>query len=155
MPLTTETTPHVLAGRPFALGAHPEAGGVRFAVASSVAEGVEVCLVDQDGSEQRVELTQRTFGVWHGLVAGVTPGQRYGYRVHGPYDPSRGLRCNPAKLLLDPYAQATTGDVRFGPEVLDYDVDHDHQPSRVDSAPAMPRSLGVDVAFDWSGTAKP
>ncbi len=82
----------MLAGRPFPLGAHPEAGGVRFAVASSVAERVELCLVDPDGSERRVELTERTFGVWHGLVQGVLPGQTYGYRVHGPYEPKTGLR---------------------------------------------------------------
>ena len=85
----------VLAGRPFPLGAHAEAGGVRFAVTSHVADAVEVCLVDDDGAEKRVELTERTFGVWHGLVPGVTPGQKYGFRVHGPYDAGRGLRIRP------------------------------------------------------------
>ncbi|MBY8849661.1 glycogen debranching enzyme GlgX, partial [Saccharothrix sp. MB29] len=99
----------LLAGRPFPLGAHPEAGGVRFAVSAPPAEAVEVCLISEDGTEERVELTERTFGVWHGLISGVTPGQRYGYRVHGPYDPSRGLRCNPAKILVDPYATRITG----------------------------------------------
>jgi glycogen operon protein len=98
-----------LPGRPFPLGAHPEAGGVRFAVASAVADAVELCLIGTDGTERRIELTERTFGVWHGLVPGVTSGQRYGYRVHGPYDPSRGLRCNPAKLLVDPYATRIGG----------------------------------------------
>ncbi|HEX3786431.1 MAG TPA: glycogen debranching protein GlgX [Pseudonocardiaceae bacterium] len=98
-------------GQPFPLGAHPEAGGVRFAVLSPVADAVEVCLIGEDGAERRIELTERTFGVWHGLVPGVTPGQQYGYRVHGPYEPSRGLRCNPAKLLVDPYATRITGQL--------------------------------------------
>jgi isoamylase len=99
----------VTAGHPFPLGAHPEAGGVRFAVRSAVAEGVEVCLIDADGGERRVELHERTFHVWHGVVPGITAGQRYGYRVHGPYQPERGLFGNPNKLLLDPYAWRITG----------------------------------------------
>ncbi|HEX2289180.1 MAG TPA: hypothetical protein VHH53_03070, partial [Pseudonocardiaceae bacterium] len=89
-------------GRPFPLGAHAEGGGVRFAVASAVAESLEVCLLSPGGAELRVPLAERTFGVWHGLLPGVGPGQRYGYRVHGPWDPARGLRCNPTKLLVDP-----------------------------------------------------
>ena len=102
--MATHPTPdsQVLPGRPFPLGAHPEAGGVRFAVASSVADRVELCLIDDDGAECRVDLTERTFGVWHGLVPGVTPGQKYGFRIHGPYEPKTGLRCNPQKLLVDP-----------------------------------------------------
>ncbi|MCU1665766.1 MAG: isoamylase [Pseudonocardiales bacterium] len=98
----------------FPLGAHADGGGVRFAVASTSADAVEVCLVDgPDGglSEKRVALTERTFGVWHGYVDGVTPGQRYGYRVHGPYRPWDGLRANPAKILVDPYARQITGRV--------------------------------------------
>ncbi|MGI9063887.1 MAG: glycogen debranching protein GlgX [Pseudonocardiaceae bacterium] len=91
--------------RPFPLGAHPEAGGVRFAVASSVAEAVDVCLVAADGSERRVPLTERTFGVWHDIVPGIGPGQRYGYRVHGP-----GWG-DPAKLLVDPAARRVEGTV--------------------------------------------
>ncbi|MQA12913.1 MAG: glycogen debranching protein GlgX [Pseudonocardiaceae bacterium] len=94
-------------GQPFPLGAHPEGGGVRFAVASSIAEAVEVCLVDADNGERRVSLGERTFGVWHGLLPGVGPGQRYGYRVHGP----RELGANPAKLLVDPYARRVEGSV--------------------------------------------
>jgi len=96
---------------PFPLGAHPEAGGVRFAVASSVAESVEVCLISGDGAEHRVPLTEHTFGVWHGVVAGIGPGQRYGYRVHGPWQPDRGVRCDPTKLLVDPYARRVVGTV--------------------------------------------
>ncbi|MBB4908104.1 glycogen debranching protein GlgX [Actinophytocola algeriensis] len=114
---------HVLPGSPFPLGAHPEAGGVRFAVASAVAEAVELCLIGEDGAERRIELTERTFGIWHAILPGVTPGQRYGYRVHGPYEPGRGLRCNPAKLLVDPYARQITGTVGDPRAVLGYEGD--------------------------------
>jgi len=98
----------------FPLGAHVDGDAVRFAVASSVADAVEVCLVDGPDdalTERRVELTERTFGVWHGTVAGVRPGQRYGYRVHGPYRPWEGTRSNPAKILVDPYAKQITGRI--------------------------------------------
>lgn len=98
----------------FPLGAHVDDAGTRFAVASTSADAVEVCLVDGgEGAltERRVELTERTFGVWHGHLPGVGPGQRYGYRVHGPYRPWQGLRANPAKILVDPYARRITGHV--------------------------------------------
>ena len=98
----------------FPLGAHADAGGVRFAVASTSADAVEVCLVDGGAralTERRVELIERTFGVWHGYLPRVGPGQRYGYRVHGPYRPWQGLRANPAKILVDPYARIVTGQV--------------------------------------------
>ncbi|MCP2259896.1 glycogen operon protein [Streptoalloteichus tenebrarius] len=138
--------PPALAGRPFPLGAHPEGGGVRFAVASTVAEAVEVCLVDptDDGPpvERRVELTERTFGVWHGLVPGVAPGQRYGFRVYGPYAPERGLRCNPAKLLVDPYARVISGGVTHLGAALGYTGDPmSGPPSPVDSLGGVPLSV--------------
>jgi isoamylase len=133
---------HVLPGQPFPLGAHPEAGGVRFAVSSQVAEGVELCLIGRDGTERRVELTERTFGVWHGLVPGVTPGQRYGYRIHGPYDPARGVRCNPAKLLVDPYARRITGQLTDLSAALGYRT-HPMRgaASAVDSLGSVPLSV--------------
>jgi glycogen operon protein len=133
---------HVLAGRPFPLGAHPEAGGVRFAVASAVADAVELCLIREDGTERRIELTERTFGVWHGLVPGVTTGQRYGYRVHGTYDPHRGLRCNPAKLLVDPYATRIAGHLTDLAPALGYVGDPMRGPaSNVDSLGHVPLSV--------------
>ncbi|MBW0114720.1 glycogen debranching protein GlgX [Pseudonocardia abyssalis] len=98
----------------FPLGSHVDDSGVRFAVASTSADSVEVCLVDGPDhalTERRVELTERTFGVWHGHVPGVVAGQRYGYRVQGPYRPWQGLRANPAKILVDPYARRITGHV--------------------------------------------
>ena len=131
----------VLAGRPFPLGAHSEAGGVRFAVTSAVADRVEVCLISEDGSEQRIELIERTFGVWHGLVPGVTPGQRYGYRVHGPYYPERGLRCNPAKLLVDPYARRITGRLTDMDAAVGYMGDPSGPESPTDSLGSVPLSV--------------
>ncbi|HEY8372902.1 MAG TPA: glycogen debranching protein GlgX [Pseudonocardiaceae bacterium] len=142
----TATEPPALAGRPFPLGAHPEGDGVRFAVASSVAEAVEVCLVDYDTAgrpvERRIELTERTFGVWHGLVPGVVPGQRYGFRVHGPYEPHRGVRCNPAKILVDPYARRITGRITDLDAALGYSGDPmTGPPSVTDSLGHVPLSV--------------
>jgi glycogen operon protein len=115
---------------------------VRFAVSSFVAEAVEVCLISGDRTERRIELTERTFGIWHGLVPGVTPGQRYGYRVHGPYRPARGLRCNPAKILVDPYAKQISGTLPALMPALGYtgDVMTGH-PSRGDSLGHVPLSV--------------
>ncbi|MCL3820156.1 glycogen debranching protein GlgX [Aeromicrobium wangtongii] len=153
--MATHPTPdaQVLAGRPFPLGAHPEAGGVRFAVASSVADRVEVCLVDEDGAERRIELPERTFGVWHGLVPGVTPGQKYGYRVHGPYDPKSGLRCNPHKLLVDPYARRISGTLTNLQAALGYADDPDgDEPSAVDSLGSVPLSVVTSPGGPDTGT---
>ena len=113
----------MLPGSPFPLGATPEAGGTNFAVASGVADSVTLCLFDGSGGETQLPLPSYDAGVWYGFVPGVAPGQAYGYRVTGPYEPARGLRCNPAKLLLDPYARAISGQVAFGPEVFGYAVD--------------------------------
>ena len=142
-----------LPGRAAPLGATPGAGGTNFAVASSVAEGAEICLFDDAGHETRVRLPEYDDGVWHGLVPDVGPGQAYGFRVHGPYHAAQGLRCNPAKLLLDPYARATCGEVRFGPEVFDYDWDDHDAPSTLDSAGHVPLSLVTDSSFDWGDDA--
>jgi len=130
-------------GRPFPLGAHFTDGGVNVAVYSSVADEVLLCLFDNEGIETQFSLPGMDAGVWHGFVEGVQPGQAYGFRVKGPYDPARGRRCNPAKLLIDPYARAIEGEVAFGPAVYGYDVDHPDRPSELDSANAMPRSLMV------------
>ena len=100
-----------------------------------------LCLFNGDGTETQLVLPERDGDVWHGFVPGVTSGQAYGFRVSGPYDRARGQRYNPAKLLLDPYARAINGDVRFGPELLDYAMDNTDAPSQLDSAGHMPRSL--------------
>ena len=126
---------------------------MRFAVASSVAEAVEVCLISEDGTERRIELAEHTFGIWHGVVPGVTTGQRYGYRVHGPYDPARGIRCNPAKLLVDPYARRIVGDVTRFSDTIDY-VGRlmDGVPSRVDSLGSVPLSVVTSHGGSDTGT---
>ena len=133
------TTP-VLPGRAAPLGATPDPDGTNFAVSSN-GDAVTLCLFDADGGETRIALPERDGDIHHGYVPGVGPGQAYGFRVNGPFDRSRGLCYNPAKLLLDPYARAIHGDVRFGPEVLGYIVENPSAPSAVDSAPFVPRSL--------------
>jgi isoamylase len=142
-----------LPGRPSPLGATPRDGGTNFAVASRIADAAEVCLFDEAGAESRVSLQDYDNGVWHGFISGVGPGQAYGYRIHGPYDAAKGLRCNPAKLLIDPYARAVRGEVSFGPEVFDYDWDNHDAPSPLDSAGHVPLSLVTDPAFDWGDDA--
>ncbi len=144
-----------LRGRPSPLGAAARDGGINFAVASGVAEAVEVCLFDEGGGETRVRLPDYDDGVWHGFVPGTGYGQAYGYRVHGPWEPGRGVRCNPAKLLLDPYARAVHGEVAFGPAVYDYDPENQDAPSSLDSAGHVPLSLVADETFDWADDAPP
>jgi isoamylase len=139
-----------LPGSPFPLGATPGDGGTNFAVASGVADAMTLCLFDDTGTETQIPLPDYDAGVWHGFVPGAGPGQAYGYRVAGPYDPARGIRCNPAKLLLDPYARSISGEVAFGPEVLGYAVDNPDAPSTLDSAGHMPRSLVVGEKFQWT-----
>jgi isoamylase len=138
-----------LPGRPAPLGATPRDGGTNFAVASGIAEAVDLCLFDESGAETRVRLPEYDDGVWHGFLPGTGPGQAYGYRVQGPWDPSHGLRCNPAKLLLDPYARAVHGEVAFGPEVVGHDVSDPDKPSSLDSAGHVPRSIVTDATFEW------
>jgi isoamylase len=134
------------------LGATARDGGVNFAVASTVAESVDVCLFDGDGRETRFGLTEYDAGVWHGFIPGIQPGQAYGYRVSGPFEPARGLRCNPNKLLLDPYARAIVGSVTYDQALLGHDPDDPARPSQADSAPYVPRSLVTDEAgYDWAG----
>ncbi|MDT5066691.1 MAG: isoamylase [Mycobacterium sp.] len=130
----------ILSGRPAPLGATPDPQGTNFAVSSN-GEQVTLCLFNGDGTESQFVLPERDGDIWHGFVPGVAPGQAYGFRVSGPYDRARGQRYNPAKLLLDPYARAIHGDVRFGPELLDYAMDDNVAPSPLDSAAHMPRSL--------------
>jgi glycogen operon protein len=142
--------PRSLPGSQFPLGATPADGGTNFAVASGLADSMTLCLFDSAGQETRIPLQDYDAGVWHGFVPGAGPGQAYGYRVGGRYDPARGLRSNPAKLLLDPYARAISGEVSFGPEVLDYAVGNPDAPSTLDSAGHVPRSIVADEKFRWT-----
>jgi isoamylase len=143
-------------GSPFPLGATPGEGGTNFAVASAVADGMALCLIDEAGAETQIPLRDYDAGVWHAFVPGIGEGQAYGYRAAGPYDPARGVRCNPAKLLLDPYARAFSGSVTFGPEVFGYAADDPDTPSAADSAASVPRSLVVaEDAFRWRESTHP
>ena len=138
-------------GSPFPLGATADEAGTNFAVASGVADGMVLCLFDEAGMETQIPLRDYDAGVWHVFVPGIRPGQAYGYRATGPYEPARGVRCNPAKLLLDPYARAISGSVTFGPDVLGYAEGDPDAPSPADSADSVPRSLVVaGDAFAWS-----
>jgi isoamylase len=142
-------------GRSFPLGVTPTSSGVNIAVQSEIADAVEVCLFDEDGTERRLELPERTAHVWHGLFPDIAPGQRYGLRVHGPWDPSRGLRCNPAKLLIDPHATAIEGEVQWGQAVFGHDQDSPDELNEIDSAVSMPKCVVTDRAFDWEGDSAP
>ena len=145
-----------LPGSQFPLGATAGDGGTNFAVASSVADGMMVCLFDENGAETQIPLRHHDGGIWHAFVPGIGAGQAYGYRATGPYDPARGLRCNPAKLLLDPYARAFSGTVTFGPEVFGYSARDPDAPSAADSAASVPRSLVLaGEAFGWRDDARP
>ncbi len=155
-PVSRRVKPVLWPGQPYPLGALWDGHGVNFALFSEHATRVELCLFDgpDDPTGRRVELTERTDLVWHGYVPGLGPGQRYGYRVHGPYEPERGLRFNPAKLLVDPYARALTGSLRWDDAVFGYAVGHpagDLSRDDRDSAAFVPKSVVIDPAFDWQG----
>ncbi len=151
----TETWP----GSAYPLGATYDGSGTNFALFSEVAERVELCLVDEgkDGTrtETRVELTEVDAFVWHAYLPGVQPGQRYGFRVHGPWDPEQGLRCNPAKLLLDPYAKATVGEYEWDRSVFSYDFDDPEATNDDDSLPHVMLGVVINPFFDWEGESRP
>jgi len=142
-------------GKPFPLGATPSEKGTNFAVASDVADSVILCLFDEAGHEEQLQLQDQDGGIWHGFVPGVKPGQRYGFRVVGPYAPAQGRRCNANKLLLDPYARAIDGDVTWGDEVLGYPPGNPDGYSELDSAPCTPRCVVLADGFDWGNDRPP
>jgi isoamylase len=149
-------------GTPYPLGATWDGWGTNFALFSEVAGRVELCLFaapedDDDGplTEERVEVTEVDGFVWHVYLPGIAPGQRYGYRVHGPYDPPRGLRCDGSKLLLDPYGKATEGDVRWDKSLFDYQFSNPKKRNTTDSAPSMPKNVVINPFFDWDHDRAP
>jgi isoamylase len=148
---------NVLPGAPHPLGASLDANGVNFAVYSEHADRVEVCLFDEHGGETRAALTERSGFVWHGYLAGLRAGQRYGFRVAGPYDPARGLRFNPQVVLLDPYARAVDGVERWDAGCFAYEFGGEDADLHVRNAAALgaPRAVVVDSAFDWEDDAPP
>jgi glycogen operon protein len=147
-------------GHPFPLGATFDGGGTNFSLYGEHAQRVVLCLFDGDDDEEHVELTERTALHWHCYLPGVGPGQRYGYRVHGPYAPHEGHRFNPAKLLIDPYAKAIEGPIAFDranvlPYVPEGTPDDDLEPDDEDDADAIPKSVVIDERFDWDGDRLP
>src|SRR5436853_1200172 len=143
-------------GTPYPLGATYDGAGTNFVVCSDVAERVELCLFDEHGAETRVDLPEMDVLCWHGYLPNVGPGQRYGYRVYGPWDPSNGQRCNPVKLLLDPYGKAVEGEVKWNEAVFPYHFnDPDNSKNDADSAPFMPKSVVINPYFDWANDRLP
>ena len=152
---STESWP----GKPYPLGATFDGSGTNFALFSEVAERVEICLVevDADGevSEERIELTEVDGYVWHCYLPQVQPGQRYGYRVHGPWAPEQGLRCNPTKLLLDPYAKATSGEIDWDQSLFGYTFGDPDSRNDDDSLGHMTFGVVINPFFDWEGDRRP
>ena len=151
-PMTANQS-RVREGRPFPLGATHDGKGVNFAIFSSSATKVEVCVFNEDGSKEkeRFELPEYTNEVWHGYVPDLGPGTVYGFRVHGPYEPESGHRFNPNKLLLDPCARAFQGEIKWDPAVFGYEFGKDDTTfSILDSAPFMPKSRVIHGDYDWT-----
>jgi isoamylase len=143
-------------GNNYPLGASYDGAGTNFSVFSEVAEKVELCLFDEQGKETRYELPEVTSLCWHGYLPNIVPGQRYGFRVHGPWAPLAGNRCSPAKLLLDPYARAVEGQVNWNEAVFSYVFnDPDGPLNQADSAPFMPKSVVINPFFDWGNDRHP
>ncbi len=146
---------HTWPGAPYPLGATWDGWGTNFALFSEAADGVELCLFDESGAESRVGLTEVDGFVWHGYLPAISPGQRYGYRVYGPYEPRRGYRCSPVKLLLDPYGKAVEGDVAWDEALFDYQWSDPRKPNTADSAPFMPKNIVINPFFDWGNDRPP
>ncbi|MEV0276400.1 glycogen debranching protein GlgX [Streptomyces sp. NPDC050610] len=142
-------------GQAYPLGATYDGAGTNFAVFSETAERIELCLLHDDGSETAVELRETDAFVRHAYLPGIMPGQRYGFRVHGPYEPERGHRCNSAKLLLDPYARAVGGQIDWGEAVYGYHFERPEKRNDMDSAPHMMSSVVVNPYFDWGDDRPP
>jgi glycogen operon protein len=143
-------------GKAYPLGAVYDGAGVNFSIFSEPATRVELCIFDDHGREGRVDLPEATAFCWHGYVPGLGPGTRYGFRVHGPFDPDHGLWCHPSKLLLDPYAKAIEGHVQWNEAVFGYRFKNPTgSVNTLDSARYMPRSVVVDDSFDWGDDTLP
>src|SRR5699024_3683282 len=145
----------IWSGRAYPLGATFDGSGTNFALFSEVAERVELCLLDDDGTERRVEITEVDAYVWQVYLPSVQPGQRYGFRVHGPYDPASGHRCDPSKLLLDPYAKAIAGMASNHPSLYSYDFEDHGERNTDDSAAHTMHSVVVSPFFDWGNDHPP
>jgi isoamylase len=136
-------------GKAYPLGATYDGSGTNFALFSEAAERVELCLFDKNGAEDRITLPDVDGFVWHGFLPDAEAGQRYGYRVHGPHDPSAGHRCNPNKLVLDPYSKAIDGKFDWNQSLFGYNFGDPDSRNDDDSAASMPKSVVVSPFFDW------
>lgn len=151
----------VYPGSPYPQGATYDGKGTNFALFARHAEGVELCLFDSDQSdanEERIPIKERTHDIWHIYLPDVKPGQKYGYRVHGPYKPDEGHRFNPNKLLMDPYAKAIAGVIKWHESIFGYNIkdgEKDLSFNEQDSAPYVPKSVVIDDSFDWGNDRKP
>lgn len=167
--MTTPTTPmpqdtqesqeapqrQIWPGHPYPLGATYDGSGTNFALYSSAASGVDLCLFDDEGNEERVTLKEVDGDVWHAYLPGISPGRKYGYRVAGPYDPASGDRCDPSKLLLDPYAKAISGEVTPSQTLYSYSFDNPEVRNEEDSAGHTMRSVVINPYFDWGHDRPP
>lgn len=142
-------------GKPYPLGATYDGTGTNFAIYSSVAEKIELCLIDDDLGEERIEITETDAFVWHCYIPGIRPGQRYGFRVHGPFDPENGHRCDPSKILLDPYAKAIDGQVENHQANFSYSFDNNEERSEEDSLGHTMLSVVINPYFDWGHDRPP
>ena len=142
-------------GTPYPLGATFDGSGTNFALFSEVADKVELCLFDEEGTETRIELVDVDAHVWHCYLPQIQPGQQYGFRVHGPYDPESGVRCNPNKLLMDPYAKATAGEFDWDQSLFSYTFGDPDSVNDEDSAGHVQLSVVVNPFFDWTGDRIP
>ncbi len=153
--MTAPRDPDTWPGRPYPLGAAYDGVGTNFSLFSEVAEGVQLCLFDDDGNERCVALDEVDAYNWHAYLPNVGPGQRYGYRVHGPWDPDQGLRCNPAKLLLDPYTKAIEGTVDWDQACFPYTFGDERSRNDADSARHVPKGVVHNPYFDWGNDRPP
>ena len=143
-------------GNPYPLGATHDGAGTNFSVFSEVATRVELCLFDEKGTQSCVDFPEMTGFIWHGYLPNISPGQRYGFRVHGPWEPARGHRCNPSKLLLDPYGKAVEGEVKWNEAVFPYQFNQgEDSKNEIDSAGFMPKSVVINPYFNWGNDRYP
>ncbi|MDT5145585.1 MAG: isoamylase, partial [Mycobacterium sp.] len=151
-------------GNPYPLGASYDGAGTNFSVFSEIAQTVELCLIDDNGEEARIRLDEVDGYVWHAYLPNITPGQRYGFRIYGPWDPAAGHRCDPSKLLLDPYGKAFHGDFQFGQALYSYDMKAVEQngdrpdpgvPPMIDSLGHTMTSVVSNPFFDWGSDRAP
>ncbi|RCH55305.1 glycogen debranching enzyme GlgX [Mucilaginibacter hurinus] len=148
-------------GKPYPLGATWDGEGVNFTLYADNASGVELCLFDDTNAtteSHKIVFTERSHHIWHAYLPGIKPGQLYGYRVHGPYEPENGHRFNPNKLLIDPYAKAIAGTIDWHDSLFGYEIGHEAEDlsfSESDSAPYIPKSVVIDSNFDWGDDQPP